>query len=55
MSLVKYVAHRGQSMNAPENTIPAFELAGRSGFWGIECDTYCTVAVSYTTSDAADD
>jgi glycerophosphoryl diester phosphodiesterase len=43
MSLVKYVAHRGQSMNAPENTIPAFELAGRSGFWGIECDTYCTV------------
>jgi glycerophosphoryl diester phosphodiesterase len=43
MSAVKYVAHRGQSMNAPENTIPAFELAGRSGFWGIECDTYCTV------------
>ncbi len=43
MSNVKYVAHRGQSMNAPENTIPAFELAGRSGFWGIECDTYCTV------------
>jgi glycerophosphoryl diester phosphodiesterase len=43
MSFVKYVAHRGQSMNAPENTIPAFELAGRSGFWGIECDTYCTV------------
>jgi glycerophosphoryl diester phosphodiesterase len=30
-------------MMAPENTIPAFELAGRSGFWGIECDTYCTV------------
>jgi glycerophosphoryl diester phosphodiesterase len=30
-------------MMAPENTIPAFELAGVSGFWGIECDTYCTV------------
>lgn len=29
-------------MQAPENTIAAFELAGRSGFWGIECDTYCT-------------
>jgi glycerophosphoryl diester phosphodiesterase len=43
MSVVKYVAHRGQSMHAPENTIPAFEMAGKSGFWGIECDTYCTV------------
>lgn len=42
MSEPKYVAHRGLSMRAPENTIPAFELAGRSGFWGIECDTYCT-------------
>ncbi|OOC61405.1 glycerophosphodiester phosphodiesterase [Paenibacillus ihbetae] len=38
----KYVAHRGLSMFAPENTIAAFELAGKSGFWGIECDTYCT-------------
>ena len=38
----KYVAHRGLSLHAPENTIPAFELAGKSGFWGIECDTYCT-------------
>jgi glycerophosphoryl diester phosphodiesterase len=43
MKEVRYVAHRGFSMKAPENTIPAFELAGRSGFWGIECDTYCTV------------
>src|SRR4051794_8031284 len=42
MSQVKYIAHRGQSMHAPENTLPSFELAGRSGFWGIECDTYCT-------------
>ena len=38
----KYVAHRGLSLHAPENTIPAFELAGKSDFWGIECDTYCT-------------
>lgn len=43
MTAPKYVAHRGYSMMAPENTIPSFELAGRSGFWGIECDTYCTV------------
>ncbi|PYI53348.1 glycerophosphodiester phosphodiesterase [Paenibacillus flagellatus] len=38
----KYVAHRGLSMHAPENTVASFDLAGRSGFWGIECDTYCT-------------
>ncbi|SDD41076.1 Glycerophosphoryl diester phosphodiesterase [Paenibacillus sp. UNCCL117] len=38
----KYIAHRGLSMHAPENTTAAFELAGHSGFWGIECDTYCT-------------
>jgi len=43
MQEVRFVAHRGFSMEAPENTIPAFELAGRSGFWGLECDTYCTV------------
>lgn len=42
MNAVKYVAHRGLSLHAPENTLPAFELAGREGFWGIECDTYCT-------------
>ncbi|WP_309119740.1 glycerophosphodiester phosphodiesterase family protein [Paenibacillus sp.] len=42
MPTTKYVAHRGFSMRAPENTTAAFELAGRSGFWGIECDTYCT-------------
>ncbi|WP_169088192.1 glycerophosphodiester phosphodiesterase [Paenibacillus sp. PL91] len=42
MKTPKYVAHRGLSMHAPENTIPSFKLAGESGFWGIECDTYCT-------------
>lgn len=34
----RYVAHRGYSNYAPENSIPAFELAGRMGFWGIETD-----------------
>lgn len=42
MHVPKYVAHRGLSMHAPENTVSSFELAGQSGFWGIECDTYCT-------------
>lgn len=34
----KFVAHRGYSNGAPENSVPAFELAGRCGFWGIETD-----------------
>lgn len=38
----KFVAHRGYSGYAPENSIPAFELAGRIGFWGIETDIYET-------------
>ena len=33
-----FVAHRGESGSAPENTIPAFEAAGVEGFWGIETD-----------------
>ena len=35
---VKYIAHRGISAIAPENTLPAFEKAGELGFWGAECD-----------------
>lgn len=42
METPKYVAHRGLSLHAPENTLVSFELAGRKGFWGIECDAYCT-------------
>lgn len=34
----RFVAHRGFSEHAPENTVPAFELAGKAGFWGIEAD-----------------
>ncbi len=34
----RYVAHRGYSGAAPENTYIAFELAGKSAFWGIETD-----------------
>ncbi|MBQ9552268.1 MAG: hypothetical protein IJU96_05825, partial [Clostridia bacterium] len=35
---VRMVAHRGYSAVAPENTLPAFKLAGENGFWGAECD-----------------
>jgi glycerophosphoryl diester phosphodiesterase len=31
-------AHRGASLQAPENTIPAFELAFKTGCHWIECD-----------------
>ncbi len=36
---VKYIAHRGESMTAPENTMPAFELAMK-GADGFELDVY---------------
>ena len=36
---VRMTAHRGYSAMAPENTLPAFRLAGEYGFWGAECDT----------------
>lgn len=36
------IAHRGYSAAAPENTLPAFRLAGEHGFWGAECDISVT-------------
>jgi glycerophosphoryl diester phosphodiesterase len=38
----KVIAHRGASMSAPENTLPAFERAWREGADGIECDVRLT-------------
>ena len=37
----KFIAHRGGT-EAPENTIPAFELSAKKGIWGIETDIYPT-------------
>lgn len=34
----RFVAHRGFSDHASENSLPAFEMAGKAGFWGIETD-----------------
>ena len=34
----KRIAHRGYNVLAPENSIPAYELASEYGFWGGECD-----------------
>lgn len=39
----KVWAHRGASAYAPENTMPAFELAARMGADGVETDVHLTV------------
>ncbi len=36
------IAHRGFRAVAPENTLPAYEEAGKAGYWGAECDIYMT-------------
>jgi glycerophosphoryl diester phosphodiesterase len=38
----RFIAHRGSQSLAPENSLPAFEEAGRRGFWGIETDIRIT-------------
>lgn len=37
-----YVAHRGYTKYAPENSIPAFEAVSREGFQAVECDIHET-------------
>ncbi len=37
-----FIAHRGASSLAPENSLPAFRLAGEYGYWGAECDASVT-------------
>lgn len=32
------IAHRGANKFAPENSIPAIEMAGKMGYWGVELD-----------------
>lgn len=39
---VHLIAHRGFRALAPENTIPAYEEAGKAGFWGAENDIHRT-------------
>lgn len=53
-------AHRGYQAEAPENSIPAFKLAAKYGFWGIETDLYATsdnvlVCMHDTTIDRTTD
>lgn len=39
---VRSVAHRGLSVSAPENTLPAYRLAKKHGFNYVECDVSFT-------------
>lgn len=39
---LRMIAHRGLSSLAPENTLPAYELAGKYGYFGGECDIHET-------------
>ena len=39
---VTFISHRGESCDAPENTLSAFRLAAERGTDGIECDIYFT-------------
>lgn len=41
-SVPRVIAHRGASAEAPENTLPALELALELGVGGVECDVRLT-------------
>lgn len=39
---VKWISHRGESLDAPENSIPAFKLSLERRTDGMECDVHLT-------------
>lgn len=39
----KFIAHRGGSTYAPENTMASFKMASKIGFWGCEVDIFPTL------------
>ncbi|MEG2077026.1 MAG: glycerophosphodiester phosphodiesterase family protein, partial [Victivallaceae bacterium] len=41
-SKVNFISHRGESHDAPENTLAAFKLAFERGSDGVECDVHLT-------------
>lgn len=50
---VKFIAHRGFSGYAPENTSSAFRCAGENEFWGAECDLRETLDGKFVISHDA--
>ena len=49
-----FIAHRGLSVKAPENTVKAFELAGKYEFYGTECDVWQTKDGEFVISHDGD-
>ena len=53
---MKWISHRGESYDAPENTLAAFKLSLERGTDGMECDVHLTtdgkVAVGHDNSTA---
>ena len=41
--VTRFIAHRGLSYIAPENTLKSMEMAGRVGMWGVETDVLATL------------
>ena len=39
---MKLIAHRGYAVHAPQNSLEAFEAAGKLGYWAIETDVHKT-------------
>ena len=39
---IRFISHRGESRDAPENTMAAFRLSRERGVFGFECDIYMT-------------
>ena len=37
-----WISHRGESKDAPENTVPAFQLSLDRNTYGMECDIHLT-------------
>ena len=46
------IAHRGESKDAPENTLPAYKLAVERGV-GFECDLYLSKDTSLLSNAAS--
>ena len=42
----RLISHRGMCDVAPENSLPAFRLAGEWGYWGVECDISVTISLT---------
>lgn len=40
--MIKWISHRGESSDSPENTLTSFRLAGERGADGVECDLRLT-------------